>query len=104
MAEFVGLDSDRFKCTLSKFYVYSLEEFDKVCFLDADMIMQKNIDFIFKMPYDFIGTICGSGMLSGDIWMVKTDKENFNKIKEKYAEFDNDEQVLNTLFLEEALF
>ena len=46
--------------TFFKFYVFGLIEFKKIVFLDADMVIMKNIDELFKKPHL---TACCAGRL-----------------------------------------
>ena len=41
-----------YDCTINKLYVYELYEYDKVCFLDSDIILYENIDEYFNYLND----------------------------------------------------
>ena len=41
----------RMKCTINKIHMYDLNDYDKVIFLDADVIVTKNIDNLFEMDF-----------------------------------------------------
>ena len=38
-------DNDFYKCTKQKLEVFNLTEYDRVCFLDADMLMLESLDY-----------------------------------------------------------
>jgi alpha-N-acetylglucosamine transferase len=44
--------SVRFSACLNKVYVWGLTEYEKVCWLDGDMIVMKNIDHLFDINFD----------------------------------------------------
>ena len=39
------------KYVLTKFQIFNLEEYEKIIFLDADLLINKNVDHCFKMPH-----------------------------------------------------
>lgn len=41
-------NKNRWNITLNKFYIYNLTQYNKICFLDADIIIKHNIDYIFQ--------------------------------------------------------
>ena len=43
----------RYDDTLCKFFCYTLTEFKKVCFLDSDLFLIQNIDYLFNEVKDF---------------------------------------------------
>jgi len=45
----VNLIAERFADTWTKLRVFELVQYDKVCYLDADMIIRKNMDEIFSV-------------------------------------------------------
>jgi alpha-N-acetylglucosamine transferase len=40
----------RFNETWSKVHVYALEQFDRICLLDADMLVLNNMDELMEIP------------------------------------------------------
>lgn len=45
--------NNKYADTLNKFQVYDLIEYEKIVFLDADLIAIKNIDFLFDYDFNF---------------------------------------------------
>lgn len=43
----------RYKFTLNKFHIFNLTEYDKILFLDADMFIFTNIDYIFEKAQEY---------------------------------------------------
>ena len=43
----------RYKFTLNKFYIFNLIEYDRVCFLDADLFILSNIDNLFEKAQEY---------------------------------------------------
>lgn len=88
--------------TLNKFQMYNLKEkFNKLCFVDADVLFYKNLDYIFYFDYFF--TKGFTGLISGGIFLLNMDKETrtFDEIYKECFLWDNDEQILNYLYLKE---
>lgn len=44
--------ASRFSACLNKVYIWGLTEYEKVCWLDGDMIVMKNIDHLFDIIFD----------------------------------------------------
>lgn len=79
----------RYAITFNKFHIYSLIEYDKVCFIDCDAMVSVNIDDIFE--YEAPGfTVLNDVFLSGVLILVnpkeKTVEDNFKKYQDLYAD------------------
>ena len=57
--------------TLNKFKIFSLIEYDKIIFLDADIMILKNIDHLFNYPHF-------TSALDGEYFNIWPDKPHFN--------------------------
>lgn len=85
-----------YSCTLNKFYVFNLLEYNKVFFLDADCIVSANIDFLFKEDECYWRN--NFDLISGTCFLLKPNYQFFiNAITYKNKVF-NDEQLLSILF------
>lgn len=96
------------KITFNKFYAFLYEDFEKVCFLDADSVMIKNADEIFnKKPplfYNHAGYTDGAvkPFICGAMWLISPDKEIFDILNSDEYILDHltDEAALTKLFIE----
>lgn len=87
-----------FNTTINKFFCVSYEEYDKVIFLDADIFIYFNIDFLFEQKFPII--TLDKDEIRGGIFGLKTDKILLSFIINlaiRYN-FSNDEEVLACLF------
>lgn len=89
VSEFVGCKMSGWDYTYFKFRIFELEEYDKVVYLDSDMLVMKNIDELFdektigvcRDGYQFTGIKddidcgCNSGLL-----VIKPDRGLFEKL------------------------
>ncbi len=94
-----------YESTLSKMYVWNLD-YDKVLYLDGDLLIEKNMDYLFNYPtpifkyavkynyekHIFVVTICG------ECFLISPDKQLFEAIS-KESSFINDESLLDKYFL-----
>ena len=69
--------------TFSKLKVWELIQFDKVCFLDIDLLILKNIDEVFNYP-EFTCTSRDSGLVSSQMF-IAVPSLTTSKILLKYA-------------------
>ena len=85
--------------TINKFQILTFTEFDKICFLDADIVMLENIDKEFKKLDNFKGSIYGYGedLCTGSFFLGKPDLKLFGKILKHKKEYCNDDQVIQNL-------
>jgi alpha-N-acetylglucosamine transferase len=65
------LFSRNWALTLSKFEIFNLTQFDKIIYLDADIMMLKNIDHLFEYPHL-------TSALDGEYFNIWPDKPHFN--------------------------
>ncbi|XP_020588059.1 UDP-glucuronate:xylan alpha-glucuronosyltransferase 1-like [Phalaenopsis equestris] len=85
----------------SKFRLWQLIEYDKVIFIDADLLVLRNIDFLFTMPEISAsgnnGTLFNSGVMviEPSICTFKLLMENINEIKSYNG---GDQGYLNEIF------
>lgn len=96
---------------MNKFYVYDLKEFDKVCFIDGDILIKQNIDFIFNYQTP-AGKIREHGrirenngrieapmtLITSEYWVVNPHDYKSAEIFEKFSIFAWDELVLSALY------
>lgn len=96
--------------TINKFYIYSMEEYKKICFLDADIIVTKNIDCLFenKTPC-FINpaddafqrkSVFKKGKLinypfRGGTFLITPNQEEFKILTQDYEAADDEESLFN---------
>lgn len=85
----------------SKFRLWQLTEYDKIIFIDADLLVLRNIDFLFTMPEISAsgnnGTLFNSGVMviEPSICTFKLLMENINEIKSYNG---GDQGYLNEIF------
>jgi len=76
--------------TLSKFNILTLTDYDYVCFLDADILITGNIDYLFSLvDTNYIFNLFSRNSIHsqnfvGEIFFVKPSLEIFNEIKSQY--------------------
>lgn len=59
--------SPNWNYTFDKFYIYDLIEFEKIIYLDSDMLVNKNIEELFDMPH-MSATIAGKSYKGNEHW------------------------------------
>ncbi|KAI0507878.1 hypothetical protein KFK09_014006 [Dendrobium nobile] len=85
----------------SKFRLWQLTEYDKIIFIDADLLILRNIDFLFTMPEISAsgnnGTLFNSGVMviEPSLCTFKLLMENINEIKSYNG---GDQGYLNEIF------
>ena len=99
------IEESCYQTTLNKIYVWTLD-YDKIIYLDGDLLVEKNMDYLFDYPaplfkyavkynYDrHIQVIA----LCGECFMIHPDKAIFEAMSENYF-LHNDEILLNKFFL-----
>lgn len=89
--------------TINKWQIFDYTEYDKVCFVDADIIFYENLDWILETDH-VMASIGGTGMAAGGIFTIIPKKGFYQEIKKRFQNCcSNDEQILNSLYLEELL-
>lgn len=82
--------------TFSKLLVWNLTQFDKVCWLDLDIIFFRNIDDVFNFPTPaWLGPDI-NGHSASQIFVIEPNSVVFNKLIEFAEHFPNDENKLYT--------
>lgn len=89
-----------FSSTLNKFQIFDLQ-YKKICFLDADIIIRKNIDNFFSYPSfsaEYLENNKKNPIKGGVLIFELPFLYDFNYIKNKYQKIcENDEDVLSYL-------
>lgn len=94
----------RFRKTFNKFKILDyLNEYDKVCWVDADIIFIENQDSIFDMPEQaiFKGRQNANKLIDGSVFVLskKLNIEDFkNFVYKNQNIFNTDEEILNKYF------
>lgn len=93
-----------FNSTLNKFFIFYLDKYDKICFLDADIFIFSNCDNIFNSNFPVID-IRNNKEISSDILAVYPNKKFWYFILNICFthRFQNDEEVISFLH-NEGLF
>ena len=88
--------NSRYNITWNKFYIYTLTQYKKVCFIDADAILIENIDSVFDADtpaFMALGPIFISGI------MILVDPTSFTpEMFKKFRYLADDESVWNKLY------
>ena len=94
--------------TINKFKILTFTEYDKICFLDADMLVLFNLDNEFDKVTDDQPFVAyshelnshGNGSLTGEMFICKPNPDFYNKIKEIsiLKGHENDEDTLQYFF------
>ena len=95
-----------FQKTFNKFKIIDyLDKYEKICWLDADTILTKNIDYLFdEMSVDcqFLGSIDNNlNKIEGGVFIIsdKIDLDNFKiQLHKSQLTDSNDEDFLNSYF------
>ena len=83
--------------TLNKMQLFHLTQYKKVCFIDGDALVSKNIDSIFDMdPPGFI--VFRPSFLSGILMLLDPKSHTFKKIKTRFRYAGTDEVIINHLY------
>lgn len=101
-----GFDYDHYNCTINKFYAWDFIEYDKVGFIDADVLINTNIDFFFryqafcsmKYYYPQINKADRVAGIYSFIFILEPDKELEQRIFKEFVHYPDDETVLDALF------
>lgn len=84
---------------MDKAYIYTLTDYDRVCWLDADLLVFKNIDYIFekiRVPgyvylKDLDENYTNIVPLSGFMFVINPSSYSFEKIIQERKSYQNDE-------------
>lgn len=103
----IDAKDSRWHQTFIKFEIYKLIEYDKLCFLDADMLVIKNLDYLFESTEEYIYEVY-RGMpwsINTSLMVIKPNITFYNKLINFTINFISmvDIQQLNTKFNEEEI-
>lgn len=95
-----------YSCTINKFYAWTFTEYEKVGFIDADVLINLNIDFFFRFPafcscQYYYPKINGVNRVQGVysfIFILNPDESFAERIFEEFKNCLDDEQVLDYFF------
>lgn len=88
---------DRYPLTFNKFYIYSLKQYDAVCFIDCDALVRTNIDDIFSLQTPgFI--VINNSFLSGILVLINPQSKNFCDFETYRQTYRSDEWVWNKAY------
>ena len=96
-----------FNCTIGKFEIFKLEQYDKIIFLDSDVIILENIDFLFEKYGNFAAPVYDifsreNSLLKhyyiGFIFLIKPSKKLYQYIHNNSIQWHDDEEVLYDFF------
>lgn len=104
-------DNDFYKCTKQKLEVFNLTEYDRVCFLDADMLMLESLDyelennaFMFDIRERYAKDL-NRFAVCGEVFIVTPDSSTFDMLIDiaDKNKLNNDEECLAYIYKEEFL-
>ena len=103
---------------MNKFYMYELTEYDKICYLDGDIVVRKNIDFVFNFNAP-AGKFLTRGkiniepeseetgekklhidlpFIAGENLLIDPKSYKFDDIIKQFTVFGFDEDVMRTIY------
>lgn len=89
--------------TINKWQLFDYTQYDKVCFIDADIVFYENLDWILESDH-MMAAIGGTGMAAGGIFTVIPKEGYYQELKTIFQNYcSNDEQILNALYLKDLL-
>lgn len=99
---FNGLQ-ERYRSTLQKFYIFDLTNYDKLCFVDADILFYQNIDFLFDREEEFLFDArwkysLKENNLCGELFIITPDHNLFKKIINNIQPTDYEDEVVLSRF------
>ena len=97
------LDAYGWHKALCKLHVFAQEQFDKVVFIDADVIVKNNMDELFTLPHmttprdcwDFEGQFGDTPSLSSGMMVIEPDKTVTDNLLEFLANFDSQGKMIH---------
>lgn len=90
----------RYQITFNKFHIFGLKEYDKVCFIDGDAIVNKNIDDIFIHPTPGFVKF-NDEFISGVLIVIDPATKTLNDFLRFRESCGEDESVWNRLYLKQ---
>ncbi|CAJ1937855.1 unnamed protein product [Sphenostylis stenocarpa] len=85
----------------SKFRLWQLTDYDKIVFIDADLLILRNIDFLFGMP-EITATGNDATLFNSGVMVVEPSNCTFKLLMDHINEFDSynggDQGYLNEIF------
>ncbi|XP_026664278.2 UDP-glucuronate:xylan alpha-glucuronosyltransferase 1-like isoform X2 [Phoenix dactylifera] len=85
----------------SKFRLWQLTDYDKIIFIDADMIILRNIDFLFTMP-EITATENNATLFNSGVMVIEPSNCTFQLLMEHINEIESynggDQGYLNEIF------
>lgn len=98
--KFSKKDTNFYADTINKFQLLLFTEYDKICFLDADIIVYRNIDSELDKEFEENIYIYSESkeILTGFIMLIKPEPEIYKFIVNNFSHFKNDEEVLQVLY------
>ncbi|KAM6563524.1 hypothetical protein CsatB_023522 [Cannabis sativa] len=85
----------------SKFRLWQLTEYDKIIFIDADLLILKNIDFLFRMP-EISATGNNGTLFNSGVMVIEPSNCTFNLLMDHINEIESynggDQGYLNEIF------
>lgn len=74
-----GVNHNNWNKAFSKFHVFGLEQFDKIVYLDNDILLKQNIDDLFQLPHMSGVVDCFGLILEGGSYDCLTKGDNYYK-------------------------
>ncbi|GFY87543.1 plant glycogenin-like starch initiation protein 1 [Actinidia rufa] len=85
----------------SKFRLWQLTDYDKIIFIDADLLILRNIDFLFSMP-EISATGNNGTLFNSGVMVIEPSNCTFQLLMDKINEFESynggDQGYLNEIF------
>ncbi|KAK4486508.1 hypothetical protein RD792_009191, partial [Penstemon davidsonii] len=85
----------------SKFRLWQLTDYDKIIFIDADMLILRNIDFLFKMP-EISATGNNGTLFNSGVMVIEPSNHTFKLLMDYINEIESynggDQGYLNEIF------
>ncbi|KAL7176242.1 hypothetical protein ACSBR2_029734 [Camellia fascicularis] len=85
----------------SKFRLWQLTDYDKIIFIDADLLILRNIDFLFEMP-EIIATGNNGSLFNSGVMVVEPSNCTFQLLMDHVNEIESynggDQGYLNEIF------
>ena len=97
-------DHHRYGTCINKLYLFGLNEYEKLFFLDADCIVIYNLDFLFNYELPIfsiipdIKTSYNRGYIWGGAFLIKPSLKLEEYFFQIAPDFDTDEEILNDFF------
>ena len=102
---------------MNKFYMYELTDYDKVCYFDGDIVIRKNVDFVFNFSApagkilsrgDIVfacdeetgtsGPLISPPFIAGENLLIEPKSYKFDDIREQFTAFGFDEEVIRSIY------